>query len=156
MKIDYDKEKVKMAVWGIGAYFPREKENIVEQFYQEEKIVLGYTKEQKPDYYDMFCSINPGDIVFIKSRFMPNVPLRVKAIGIVISNKPSEENGIWGREGLRVKWIKNCINNPIDIEKGKYNDGSTKALYQERDLEVIRKIAELLADGEKEKGQDAK
>lgn len=40
MKIDYDKEKVKMAVWGIGAYFPREKENIVEQFYQEEKIVL--------------------------------------------------------------------------------------------------------------------
>ena len=68
MKIDYDKEKVKMAVWGIGAYFPREKENIVEQFYQEEKIVLGYTKEQKPDYYDMFCSINPGDIVFIKHR----------------------------------------------------------------------------------------
>ena len=54
-----------MAVWGIGAYFPGEKEHIEEQFYQKGTIILGYTKEQKPDYYDLFCSINPGDIVFI-------------------------------------------------------------------------------------------
>ena len=30
------------------------------------------------------------------------------------------------------KLRRNCINNPKNIEKGKYNSDSTKALYQER------------------------
>ena len=48
------------------------------------------------------------------------------------------------RLGMKVNWIKDLTDQPIDIEKGKFNDGSTRTIYQEMDSKIINQIAELL------------
>lgn len=133
-----------MAVWGIGAYFLGTEEDKSKEFVNENRIIIGYQKEEHPEYYKMLYSIKTCDIVFIKARYMKNKPLKVKAIGIVISDKPSIENGLYGREGIKVKWIKDFTDNPIDLEKGNDNDGSTKSIYQETDSNILYNIAQLL------------
>ncbi len=133
-----------MAVWGIGAYYPGEQEDKAKQFVEKGRIIIGYGEEEHPDYYVMLRSIKPGDIVFIKSRFMLNKPMRIKAIGIAVDYQISEENGMDNRLGMKVNWIKDLTDQPIDIEKGKFNDGSTRTIYQEMDSKIINQIAELL------------
>ena len=133
-----------MAVWGIGAYYPNEKEDKAEVFYKKGRIILGYYEKNNPKCYEKLRSIKPCDIIFIKSRFMKNVALRIKAVGIAVSDEPCIEDGMDGREGIRVKWLKNCIEKPLEIQKGTDNDGSTTAIYQETDPEVISRIAKLI------------
>ncbi len=133
-----------MAVWGIGAYYPGEQEDKAKKFVENGRIIIGYTEEEHPDYYMMLRTIKPGDIVFIKARFMLNQAMRIKAVGIAVDYNVSVENGMDHREGIAVNWIKDLTDKPVDIQKGKFNDGSTRTIYQERNPEVINQIAEIL------------
>lgn len=133
-----------MAVWGIGAYFSETKEDKSKDFVKEGCAIIGYMKEEKPEYYRLLDSIKPCDVIFIKARFMKNKPLKVKAIGIVVSDKPSTENGIWGREGIKVKWIKDFTDDPVEIEKKNNNDGSINTIYEETEQNVLSNIAKFL------------
>lgn len=49
-----------------------------------------------------------------------------------------------GREGIIINWIKDMTDQPVDIKKDRKNDGSTTTMYQERSVEIINQIAELL------------
>lgn len=97
-----------MAVWGIGAYFQGEGD-ITKDCLKEKVAVIGYMEEEKPRYYEMIQSVEVGDLIFIKSRFMLNQPLRIKAVGFVIDNDansartahPFQRNGAPFRFKLR-------------------------------------------------------
>lgn len=135
-----------MAVWGIGAYYPGEQEDKAKKFVENGRIIIGYTEEEHPDYYVMLRTIKPGDIVFIKARFMLNQPMKIKAVGIAVDTNVSDENGMDGRKGIIVNWVKDFTDQPVSIEKDKCNDGSTRTIYQERNPEIINQIAELLKE----------
>lgn len=133
-----------MAVWGIGAYFPGGGEDKAKQFFKRGRVIIGYPEEAHPEYYQMLRSVQPGDIVFIKARFMLNQPIKIKAIGIATDCRVCLENGMEGREGIIINWIKDMTDQPVDIKKDRKNDGSTTTMYQERSVEIINQIAELL------------
>ena len=133
-----------MAVWGIGAYYPGEKEDKAKKFVEKDRIIIGYSEEDHPDYYEIMGSINPGDIVFIKARFMLNQPMKIKAVGIAVDTDLSNANGMDGQKGIIVKWLKDLTDEPVVLEKTRVNDGSTRTIYQERDLKIIDQIVELL------------
>ncbi len=133
-----------MAVWGIGAYYPGEKVDKAKKYVENGTVIIGYFEKQRPKYYEMLRKIKAGDVIFIKSRFMLNQPMKVKAIGIAISNHVSIENGMDGRIGVRVKWIKDFTDCPKEIIKERTNDGSTRTIYEEKNENVIRCLAGLL------------
>ena len=87
-----------MAVWGIGAYFQGEGD-ITKDCLKEKVAVIGYMEEEKPRYYEMIQSVEVGDLIFIKSRFMLNQPLRIKAVGFVDVYKRQE---LWLRRDFYV------------------------------------------------------
>ena len=133
-----------MAVWGIGAYYPGEQEDKAKQFVEKGRIIIGYSEEEHPDYYVMLRSIKPGDIIFIKARFMLNQPMKIKAVGIAVDTNVSDENGMDGRKGISVNWVRDLTDSPANLEKNRSNDGSTHTIYQESDPKIINQIAELL------------
>ena len=155
-----EKEGKKMAVWGIGAYFPAQNKDMSQEFYNIGKIIIGYSEEEHPDYYRLLRSIKAGDIVFIKARHKMSNYLRIKAIGIATTYQTSKKDGTEEPESVCVSWIKNFINDKPDkykFEKERFVDGSKETIYQERDEKVIKWIAELLKDEEEqEKGKDTK
>ena len=75
---------------------------------------------------------------------MLNQPIKIKAIGIATDCRVCLENGMEGREGIIINWIKDMTDQPVDIKKDRKNDGSTTTMYQERSVEIINQIAELL------------
>lgn len=139
-----------MAVWGIGAYFPAQSRDMSQDFYNAEKIMIGYSEEEHPDYYRLLRSIKAGDIVFIKARYKTSKYLRVKAIGIATEYQTSRKDG--RRESVCVSWIKNFINEESDkykFEKERFVDESKETIYQERDEKVIKWLVQLLSDEKK-------
>lgn len=133
-----------MSVWGIGAFFPGEKEDVAKKYIEYGTAVIGYSEEDKPKFFEQLRSIKAGDLVFIKTRFMPTQPLRVKAIGIALGSEVSVENGMNGKKGIKVHWIKDFTESPRIIEKGRKYDGDNQTIYQEMNQDVIRQISELL------------
>ena len=133
-----------MAVWGIGAYFPGEKEDKAKQFVEMRRMIIGHSEGVHPKFHQMLRSVQPGDIVFIKARFMLNQPIKIKAIGIATDCRVCLENGMEGREGIIINWIKDMTDQPVDIKKDRKNEGSTTTMYQEGSVEIINQIAELL------------
>ncbi len=133
-----------MAVWGIGAYFLADKpedipEDHASDFCKYEVAVLGYTEEQKPDYYDVMEKMKVGDLIYIKTRFMADKPLKVKAIGIVTNAKILPKDALKGKKGVDVHWIKKSVNHPIEI-KAKPSANSVRTIFEEKNDDVIREI----------------
>ena len=75
---------------------------------------------------------------------MLNQPMKIKAVGRAVDTNVSSENGMDGRKGVIVNWVKDFTDHPVSIEKARCNGGSTRTIYQERNLEIINQIAELL------------
>lgn len=132
-----------MAIYGVGSHFPGERIDMTRKFIASGRFVIGYSRSQHPDYYSLLDKVQNGDTVFIKSRFMKNRPLRVKAIGVVIDSRVCSENGMEGKEGIRVNWVRDLTDNPVDLQKDNSNDGSTGTIYQETDPVIVKKILSL-------------
>ena len=99
-------EGKKMAVWGIGAYNPKNNEDKAKQFVEKGKIEIGYTEEEKPMFYRLLKSIEYGDLVFIKARYRYDKPLTIKAIGLATEIFEKDSNG---SSKVEVCWILQII-----------------------------------------------
>lgn len=137
-----------MAVWGIGAYFLADKpedipEDHADDFCKYGVAVLGYTEKQKPDYYDVMGKMKVGDLIYIKTRFMADKPLKIKAIGIVMNAEILPKDALKGKKGVDVHWIKKSITPPIKIE-AKPSANSVRTIFEEKSDEVIREIISYL------------
>jgi len=100
------RRKYVMAVWGIGAYFQGEGD-ITKDCLKEKVAVIGYMEEEKPRYYEMIQSVEVGDLIFIKSRFMLNQPLRIKAVGFVIDNEVKNIPNVYNARADYVRYLWN-------------------------------------------------
>ena len=134
-------EGKKMAVWGIGAYNPKNNEDKAKQFVEKGKIEIGYTEEEKLMFYRLLKSIEYGDLVFIKARYRYDKPLTIKAIGLATEIFEKDSNG---SSKVEVCWISDFTNNPRRIQSENECDGSINTIYQERDPKIIREIIKIM------------
>ena len=133
-----------MAVWGVGAYFLADEpedtpEGHADDFCKYGVAVLGYTEQQKPDYYDVMKRMKVGDLIYIKTRFMADKPLKVKAIGIVTDAVICPKDALKEKKGIDVHWLKICVKQPIEI-KSKPSANSVRTIFEEKNDDVIREI----------------
>ena len=131
-----------MAVWGIGATW--DGKDVSKEFVGYSTAAIGYNEEDKDTYHKLMRElVCVGDLIFIKSKFIQNGRLDVKAIGIVTNTDLCVANGYPGQDGIKVYWIKNLTDNPVRIHSPN-EGGSTTTFYQEKELPVIREIVNLL------------
>ncbi len=131
-----------MAVWGIGANW--NKQDISEKFIAYKTAAIGWDVEQNSTYHELIEKVRLGDLIFIKARFMMNVPLRIKGIGLVVDTKLCKENGYHGKDGIKVHWIKDLTDSPVDLSISPSSTKSVQTFYREDNPEVIREIINLL------------
>ncbi len=103
----------------------------------------GYNEEDKPTFHQRMRQVKVGDLIFIKSKFIQNGQLDVKAIGIVTNEELCAANGYAGQDGIKVCWIKNLTDNPVRIRSPNEKDSIT-TFYQEKDPSVVKEIVHLL------------
>ena len=139
-----------MAVWGIGAYFLGEGGgDQSDEFIKNGIAVIGYSREEHPDYYELMENIREGDLIYIKSRQMNkyDAPIKLKAIGIVVNAEIKPKNlSVGTAQGIDVYWV-NSFNDsgrePIKIQvppSPLYNN----TLFEEKDKIVIKEIVSYL------------
>ncbi len=132
-----------MAVWGIGAYFLGENGgDKSDEFIEKNIAVIGYSREEHSDYYELMEEIREGDLIFIKSKQMyrNNSPMYLKAIGIVIDAEIKPKNlRVGTAEGIDVHWLKDFSKDPIKIQASP-SPMSGITLFEEKRKRVIKKI----------------
>ena len=70
-----------MAIYGAGSKW-KDKE-LRDEFFRDEKFVLGWDYDSAQDLYDAVSLLKAGDIVYLKSNAPGSRSIRVKGIGIV-------------------------------------------------------------------------
>jgi hypothetical protein len=121
------------------AFFGIEEHNA--QGFLEKKIVcLPRSPEDKPELHSIVSAIKSEDIVFIK-RCKPQSSLHIKAIGVVLSDYPTESDlGIC----LPVDWVwqgEKVLENFDEVLSL-----CGYALYEEHNILVQREIISLLPE----------
>ncbi len=107
-----------------------------------DKSIVCYPKlpDGKPDLHSIVSAIKNEDIVFIK-HCTPQSSLHLKAVGIVLSDYPTESNlGIC----LPVEWVWQGEKVLEDFDEVLSLCGN--ALYEEHDIMVQREITNLLPE----------
>lgn len=133
-----------MAVWGIGAYFGESNGgDVSEEFIAKNIAVIGYTKTEHPEYYDLIEAIKEGDLIYIKStrQNSNNSPIYLKAIGIV-ENADIEEKSLNNgttASGIDVHWIQSFSEEPIKLQASPSPMRSV-AIFEERNKNTIKEI----------------
>ncbi|QJX81285.1 hypothetical protein [Priestia megaterium] len=131
-----------MAVYGIGSMYGRNIERKSE-FLASHCACIGWKKEEAPALHQMLGKIKVGDFIYIKSFAVIKKELRVKAVGIVISDEREKDNL---GEGVIVKWLWDCRDTPavIDITDEVYkNNVFNNTLYEEYNSSIQKRILEL-------------
>lgn len=105
--------------------------------------VIGYSKEEHPDYYDLLEEMKEGDLIYIKSKrqYTSNQPLHLKAIGIVTDAtvKPKALDDGTTASGIDVYWVKDFTESP-EIIQAKPSPMSGSSVFEERSKTVIKEI----------------
>lgn len=135
------KEKLEMAVWGIGANL-QGSIDISDDFINRKIAYLGYKKEDASVFYEMLKEVALGDIVYIKSLPIGGSKLHIKNVGIVtreLSNVVQYIDGDTKNDTIGVKWLDLQMDLDIEMCDKKYTARST-SIYQEYSPFVIDEI----------------
>lgn len=133
-----------MAIWGMGSCFEERKEQI-NNFIKGEFVCLGWRREQKPEYFKMLENIKLGDIIYIKSFFIPTEPMTVKAI-CVVTETMKNSNSHSGYEQcdnqIGVKWLSTNLDKKITINSMIKERKSS--IFRETDSAIAKDVLSLL------------
>ena len=114
-------------------------ERVAQGFIEKGVVCLPQTPSGKPDVHDTVASIKNEDIVFIKHA-QPS-SLRVKAIGVVTSDFPVENDADFC---MPVEWVW------LGKKEIDYFDEKLLAddhiFYEEHDIQVQRELLKLLPE----------
>lgn len=123
-------------MWGIGAYWSdREPADRTKTFIDEQCAEIGWSNNDAPALYEQFTRIEPGDIIYIKSK-PPGKLLRIKVIGYVL-DKPDGAK-------VKVRWVPNtAIKHELSATESRYNVYSL-TLYEEMNATIRWKVKEAL------------
>lgn len=103
-------------------------------------ICYPHSPDGKRDLHNIVSSIRSGDVVFIK-RCAPNSSLHIKAVGVVLSDYPSESD-----EGvcLPAEWV--WLGEKAMDEFDEVLSLCGNPLYEEHNITVQREIIDLLPE----------
>lgn len=103
-------------------------------------ICYPHSPDGKTDLHNIVSSIRSGDVVFIK-RCTPNSSLHIKAVGVVLSDYPSEsDKGVC----LPAEWV--WMGEKVMDEFDEVLSLCGNALYEEHNILVQREIIDLLPE----------
>lgn len=132
-----------MAIYGFGSVWDHEYKN---EFFSNEKIIIGWDRIHAADLYSSVASLKTGDVIYLKSNKPGSRTIRVKGIGIITKNlinciaSGEYENtdiNSWNSLFVRVKWI-DCSEFSIIIpdDSGKLTNIRASTMYEEHLPEV--------------------
>lgn len=128
-----------MAIFGVGSKW--EDEELKDQFFREEKFILGWNEASAKDLYAFVASLKVGDILYIKANAPGSRSIRVKGIGVVTRNlvgcMSAGEFGTssisnWQALFVRVKWVHQTeFTITIPDDEGKLTNIRAATIYEE-------------------------
>ena len=134
-----------MAIWGIGA-FHNSKTDMAGAFISQSCAFLGWGRGSAPAIWQMFDSIKPGDIIYIKAFVPKQKQLSIKAVGIVESIIQKGTHTL--DTELRVKWKQGHEALPIiqiSLSKEAFrNNVYNNTLYEEFNPDLIKRLIGVL------------
>ena len=144
-----------MAIFGAGSKW--ETDELKEDFFNEEKFIIGWNETSAKDLYEVVSQLKVGDIIYLKGvspRHIRNI--EVKGIGIVtksfIQCLQSGEYGEtdisdWNSFFIKVKWsIKDSFKIIIPEEEGKLTNVRPATFYEEYLPYVQKKILDKIIE----------
>ena len=101
-----------MAIFGAGSKW--DEEELKNDFFQNDKFIIGWNENSAKDLYEAVSLLKVGDIVYLKGNRPGSRDIRVKGIGLVtksfIQCLQSGEYGTsdisnWSSFFIKIKWI---------------------------------------------------
>jgi hypothetical protein len=128
-----------MAIYGVGSKW--KDEELKEQFFSEEKFILGWNEKSAKDLYSFVAALKVGDILYIKANSPGARVIRVKGIGVVTRNLVGCINAgdydaspisDWSSLFVRVAWVnKEDFSITIPDDEGKLTNIRAATMYEE-------------------------
>jgi len=128
-----------MAIFGFGSNW--DGNEMKTDFFNEEKIIIGWDKKSANDLYSFVSSLKVGDIVYLKSNQPGSRSIKVKGIGIITKNLigcitsgeyKSTNITDWNSLFVKVKWMnKSEFQIQIPEDEGKLTNIRAATVYEE-------------------------
>lgn len=144
-----------MAIFGAGSKWKTDE--LKEDFFKEEKFIIGWNETSAKDLYEAVSQLKVGDILYLKGvspRHIRNI--EVKGIGIItksfiqcLQSGEYEETDIsdWNSFFIKVKWlIKDSFKIIIPEEVGKLTNVRPATFYEEYLPFVQKKILDKIVE----------
>ena len=132
-----------MAIYGVGAYWDNDKTS---DFVRHNVAVIGWEEKDAPGLHQIMRHMKVGDIVYLKSIYLPKRQLILKAIGIILDNEILETADLLsltgGNMGRNVGYLwegKKDFPLPVDKEPVQ-----TFTVYEEHNIGIQSRILELI------------
>ncbi len=127
-----------MAIFGAGSKWKGEEKD---NFFNNEKFVIGWDYPNAKDLYDAVSLLKAGDIVYLKANQAGSRRIRVKGIGVVTQSFVHclIEKGLtkealvdWNSFYIKIKWIiKDEFPIVIPNNEGKLTNVRAATFYEE-------------------------
>ena len=145
-----------MAIFGAGSKW-NDKE-VRNEFFEEEKFIIGWNKSNAKDLYEVLSHLKTGDIIYLKANQPGSRSIRIKGIGIVtksviqcINDNEYGDAKIsdWNSFFVRVKWIhKDEFTITIPDAEGKLTNVRAATFYEEYlpyvQFEIVEKVTKAI------------
>lgn len=128
-----------MAIYGAGSKW--EEVEKCQDFFAQEKFILGWNDEHAHDLYAAITTLKIGDIIYLKSNAPGSRKIRVKGIGVVTKNFIQNITGgeytnlsvkDWDSLFVKVKWIcQKEFHITIPKNDGKLTNVRAASFYEE-------------------------
>lgn len=147
-----------MAIFGAGSKWKADE--LKEEFFKEEKFIIGWNETSAKDLYEAVSLLKVGDIIYLKGVSPSHIRnIEVKGIGIVtksfIQCLQSGEYGEtdiadWNSFFVKVKWlIKDSFKIIIPEKEGKLTNIRPATFYEEYLPYIQKKILDKIIEMKK-------
>ena len=129
-----------MAIFGAGSKWNTDE--LKNDFFKEEKFIIGWNENSAKDLYEAVSMLKVGDIIYLKGvspRYIRNI--EVKGIGIVtksfiqcLQSNEYENTDIsdWNSFFIKVKWlVQDSFSITIPDDEGKLTNIRPATFYEE-------------------------
>ena len=128
-----------MAIFGAGSKWNRDE--MKDDFFKNEKFIIGWDYNNAKDLYDAVSLLKAGDIIYLKANQPGSKKIRVKGIGIITQSfvhclveigLTKETITDWNSFYIKVKWIvKDEFHISIPESEGKLTNVRAATFHEE-------------------------
>ena len=142
-----------MAIYGFGSTL--DGEEFKDEFFNDEKIILGWNAENAQDLYSLVSRIKIGDIIYLKTNQPGGRTAKIKGIGVVTKgflecfidgDYNSADITEWNSLSIKVKWIrKKATPSAVSTEKTP-NSQPTNTQKNEKERQKFMELSDKLGE----------